>query len=252
MRARPRPVLDPAQLPNKMPYRKIKFDNGDIIHVMLRGIDGSAIFRDIDDYYRGIFSIYEFNNSNPVSIQKRREGRSRFKQGRGQASTFADGVDVRDRFVDLLAFCFMPNHIHLLVKQIKEGGITNFISKIGTGLGGYINRKYKRRGHIFQSNFEAVKIETNEQLEVVFTYIHTNPISLIYKDWKIIKIGDTDWEKIIEFLNAYKWSSHSDYIGIKNFPSVITREFIINLFSDEKKYFDFIKDYILNKGQLGN
>jgi hypothetical protein len=56
-----------------MPYRKEQFDNNEFYHIILRAIDNNLIFKDINDYYRGIFSIYEFNNANPVSIRRRRE-----------------------------------------------------------------------------------------------------------------------------------------------------------------------------------
>jgi len=70
-----------------MPYRKEKFENGDIVHIILRGVDSNLLFKDINDYYRGIFSIYEFNNSNLVSIKYRREIIERFKKSiRGPAS----------------------------------------------------------------------------------------------------------------------------------------------------------------------
>lgn len=238
-----------------MPYRKEKFENGDIVHIILRGIGGNAIFKDINDYYRGIFSVYEFNNSNPVLIRERRRSISYFKKisrgenCRGRTSAVSALLNNRERMVDVLAFCFMPNHIHLLVKQIGDDGITEFMRKIGTGYGGYINSKYKRQGHVFQGSFRAVKIETDEQLEIVFAYIHTNPVSLIYKDWKSIRIESEDFKKIIKFLEDYKWSSYLDYIGIKNFSSVTQREFILDLFGGENKCKEFIKNYIKNKGE---
>jgi len=233
-----------------MPYRKEKFENGNIVHVILRGVDGNKLFKDINDYYRGIFSIYEFNNLNPVSIKKRREGRLRFKQGRGRTSAFADDIDKRERMVDVLCFCFMPNHVHLLIKQIKDNGITEFMRKFGTGYGGYMIRKYNRKGHVFQSNFEAVKIKTEEQLRIVFAYIHTNPISLIYGKWKEIRVKKEYFNKIFKFLKNYKWSSYSDYIKIKNFPSVTQKKFMLNLFGGEDNCKKFVEDYVKNKGEL--
>ncbi|HEY0090549.1 MAG TPA: transposase [Candidatus Lokiarchaeia archaeon] len=234
-----------------MPYRKEKFENGDIVHIIIRGVDGNLLFRDRDDYYRGIFSIYEFNNLNPVSIKYRREIINRFKKSiRGPTSDKSIIMpDKRDKMVEVLAFCFMPNHIHLLVRQIKDNGITEFMRKIGTGYGGYINRKYKRQGHVFQSSFNAVKIITDEQLRVVFAYIHTNQISLAYKDWKEIKITEEDFGKIIKFVENYKWSSYPDYIGIKNFPSVTQRDFMLELFGGENNCKNFFEEYIKNKGQ---
>ncbi len=230
-----------------MPYRKEKFENGDIVHIILRGVDGNLLFKNIKDYYRGIFSIYEFNNLKSVEIRDRRRTRTQFKKSCGGRASAP--VDEREKLVEILAFCFMPNHIHLLIKQVEDGGIIKFMSKVGTGYGGYINRKYKRQGHVFQGSFKAVKIKTDEQLEIVFAYIHTNPISLIYKDWKNIRIEDEDFDKIIKFLEDYKWSSYIDYIGMKNFPSVIQREFMLELFGGENNCKEFIENYIKNKGE---
>jgi len=227
-----------------MPYRKQQFANNDIHHITLKAINDNLIFKDINDYYRGIFSIYEFNNSKSVTIQKRREMRIRFKEGRGRASTFEDK---RDRLVDVLCFCFMPNHIHLLLKQNKDNGITKFMSKTGTGLGGYINRKHNRQGHVFQNRFNAVPIKTDEQLKIVVAYIHTNPLYLRYPKWKKIRIKDP--AEAYSFLEKYKWSSFLDYIGIQNFPSVTERIFITELMGGEQGCKDFTKYWIEYKGE---
>ncbi len=233
-----------------MPYRKQQFVNNEIYHITLRGIDGNLIFRDIDDYYRGIFSIYEFNNKNPVSIKERRKIITRLKKvarGRASGNFLEVREDKRDRVVEILAFCFMPNHIHLLVKQLKDNGITIFMSKIGTGLGGYLNRKYNRKGYVFQNRFHSVHIEDDEQLKIIFAYIHTNPLSLIYPEWKKIKIEKS--EEAQRFLENYKWSSYLDYIGIGNFPSVTEREFILNLMGGEQGCKKFVKNWIEYKGE---
>jgi len=230
-----------------MPYRKQQFANDEIYHITLKGIDNNLIFKDIDDYYRGIFSIYEFNNSKPVTIQERRRVRKVFKSKiyRGRASI--DFVDDRNKLVEILCFCFMPNHIHLLVKQIEDDGVSKFMSKIGTGYGGYFNRKYNRQGHVFQNRFHAVHVENDEQLRVIFAYIHTNSLSLIYSRWKKIRIEKSD--EAAKFLEDYKWSSYPDYIGIKNFPSITEREFLVQLMEGEQKCKDFIKYWIEYKGE---
>jgi len=232
-----------------MAYRKEKFENGDIAHVMLRGVEGIKIFKDIDDYYRGIFSIYEFNNLNSVSIYWRRKILKTLKKRIQRGPSSLQFMDERERMVDVLSFCFMPNHIHLLIRQIQDNGITKFMSKMGTGYGGYFNRKNKRQGHIFQTVFVATKIKTDDQARVVFAYIHANPISLIYKDWKSIRMGNKDFNKIAEFLEKYKWSSYPDYIGIQNFPSVTQRKFLLDLFGGERNCKEFVEDYIKNKGE---
>ncbi len=232
-----------------MVYRKEKFVNDEIYHIVLRGVDDNEIFKDINDYYRGIFSIYEFNTIKPITIQKRREVRYRFKkQGRGLTSTFSI-TDERDKIVDIMLFCFMPNHIHISLKQLKNEGITKFMRKLGTGYAGYFNRKYNRKGHLFQNTFYSVHIKNDNQLRTLFTYNHTNPISIIEPKWKEIGIKDPD--KVIKFLEEkYRWSSYFDYIGKKNFSSVTEREFLLEIMSREQGCKDAIENWVRYKREI--
>ncbi len=234
-----------------MPYRRQQFVNGEIYHIVLRGIDDNLIFKNIDDYYRGIFSIYEFNNSNPVSIKERRKIRARFKKiqsAQGRASGAEEEEDKRNKIVEVLAFCFMPNHIHLLLKQHKDDGISKFMSKVGTGYGGYFNRKYDRKGYVFQNRFSAIHIKDDNQLKIIFVYIHTNPIALIEPNWK--ENGIEDSEKAIKFLENYRWSSYPDYIEKIFFPSVTERDFILEIMSGQQGCKEFIEHWVKYKGEI--
>jgi len=103
-----------------MPQRKEKFITGEIYHLTLRVLDDNLIFKDVNDYYRGIFSIYEFNNASPVSIFIRRRDRIVEKRREKVCDIGSRTIlieDERDKYVEILAFSFMPNHIHLLVIQ---------------------------------------------------------------------------------------------------------------------------------------
>ncbi len=238
-----------------MPYRKVEFANGEIYHTILRGIDGNVIFKDLNDHYRGIFSIYEFNNSNPVSIKNRREQRKKEKiaeiSRRRASGGFEEMADARDKLVDVLAFCFMPNHIHLLLKQAKENGIHEFMVKLGSGYGRYLNQKNQRRGYVFQNRFQSVHIKDDNQLRIAVNYIHANPISIIEPNFKEQGIKNHSAEEVFNFLKMdYKWSSFPDYIGIKNFPSVTERSFILDTMDGEKGLTDNIMDWILYKKEL--
>ena len=158
-------------------------------------------------------------------------------------------VDLRDKLVEVLAFCIMPNHLHLLLRQIKDKGIIKFMIKLNTGYGGYFNRKYGRKGPLLLRRFTAVLIKTEDQLKTVFVYIHTNPISLIEPKWK--EIGIKNPEKAIEFLeNEYRWSSYPDYIGKKNFPSVTDREFVLKVMGGEEGCKEFVRAWIKYKGKI--
>jgi len=233
-----------------MPYRKQHFVNYETYHIILRGIDDNLIFKDKDDYYRGIFSIYEFNTEKPITIRDRRRIRIQIKTlllkepNRGRASV----ADERDKLVEIFAFCFMPNHIHLLLRPIKDKGITKFMRKLGTGYGGYFNRKYSRKGYVFQNRFSAVHIKDNKQFKIVFVYIHTNPISLTEPHWK--EKGIKTPKKAIKFLENYKWSSYPDYIGKQNFPSVTDRKFTWRIMNKGQGCKNFVKYWIKYKGKI--
>ena len=225
-----------------MPIRKLQLVNDEIYHIVLRGVGDSLIFKDINDYYREVFSLYEFNNVNPVHIWQRRKERKKEK------SVQCPTLHARELMVEILAFCFMPNHIHLLLKQIRDKGITEFMRKVGTGYAVYFNKKYDRKGHLFQG-FKAIHIKDNAQLQNVFVYIHANPISLIEPKWKEIGIKEPD--EVIKFLEEdYRWSSYFDYIGKKNFLSVTERKFLLKIMGGVDGCKENMENWIKHKGEI--
>jgi putative transposase len=138
----------------------------------------------------------------------------------------------------------MPNHFHLILRQLQENGIAQFMQKLGTGYTMYFNKKNKRSGSLFQGTFKAIQIEHDEYLTHLSRYIHINPVELIESMWK--ENGIQNWDKTNEFLENYRWSSYLDYIGVKNFPSVTNREVINSYFQNEQSYKNFINQW-LNK-----
>src|SRR3989344_2583586 len=241
-----------------MPYRKEEFTNDGIYHIVLRGIDDNLIFKDVNDYYRGIFSIYEFNNLNPVTIQEKRRIRNSLKKAHGRRTSrelgrrafieSAEYIDSRDRLVDVLTFCFMPNHIHLLLRQVKENGIHKFMVKLGSGYGRYFNQKYLRKGYVFQNRFRSVAVNNNDYLLIVTNYIHANPISIIEPGFKEFGIRSHSVEEVVDFLkNKYRWSGFLDYVGFNNFPSVTERGFLLEAIGGKDNMMNNILDWIAHK-----
>jgi len=240
-----------------MPKKNPPFVDGEIYHISDRAVGDSVIFKNESDYYRGIFSLYEFNNDNSVDIWLRRKQRKTEKLkekvsagsiGRSDLPTTPVGLIVPERilFVEILSFCFMPNHFHLIIRQLKDGGISRFLQKIG-GYSTYFNRKYDRKGHLF-NRFNAVHVKTDEQLRNVFAYVHTNPLSLIEPTWKEKGIKIKNAKKAIKFLEEeYRWSSFFDFIGKKNFPSVSSRDFFLEFLGGEEGCRETIKNWIKHK-----
>lgn len=222
-----------------MPIKRPQLVNNEIYHIVVRGAGDSLIFQNEADRYRAIFSLYEFNTSESVEIRLQRE-----KHRNGERFS-----DIRKRLVEILSFYFMPNHIHLLIKQITDGGISQFMRKFGAGYVGYFNKRHNRKGPLF-AKFRAIHIKTNEQLKIVFVYIHTNGISLIEPNWK--ERGIKNLKEIINFLENYKWSSYPDYIGKKNFPSVTERNFLLKIMGNEDGCKKFVDDWIRYKKEIGD
>lgn len=248
-----------------MPHKPREFVKGEIYHIVIRRMGDEELFLDIDDQYRGIFCIYEFDTIKPITIRERRVLRVRFKQFLKQEQAYRgsppvavikkEGVlamkDERNLLVEVLAFCLMSNHIHLLLRQLKEGGISKFMLKLESGYAAYFKKKYgvKIKGHFFQDRFTCVHIKTEEQLKVVFVYIHTNPIALVEPYWK--EKGIKDPEKAIKFLEEeYRWSSFFDYIGNKSFSSVTQRDFLLKIMGGPEGCKKAIEDWIKYKGEI--
>ena len=240
-----------------MPSERPQLIDGEIYHISDRAVGDSVIFKDENDYFRGIFSLYEFNNDNLVDIWLRRKQRKREKIKEKQfidsIGEFGPPINIdqlavpeRSLFVEILSFCFMPNHFHLIIRQLKNEGISKFMQKIG-GYATYFNKKYDRKGHLF-NRFNAVHIKSDEQLRNAFAYVHTNPLSLIEPGWKEkgIKISNTG--KAIRFLEEeYRWSSLFDFIDKKNFQSVISRDFFLDFLGGTKGCKETIRNWVRYK-----
>ena len=239
-----------------MPIKKPPLSNGEIYHIVVRAVENLKLFREENDYFRMIHDLFEFNDENPVDWNHRRvfvpnkqmSPRMSPRTVLGQLPRGGDRKRKRELLVEILAFCLMPNHVHLLVRQVRNGGISKLMRKIGAGYGIYYNNKYKRRGHLFQGKYRIVHIKTDEQLKTVFVYIHTNPVSIIVPNWR--EKGIRDFKKVIKFLEKYRWSSYPDYLGLKNFPSLTNREFLTKIMGGIQGSRDFVMGWLQFKKRI--
>lgn len=229
-----------------MSYIRPPLENGEIYHVVVRAVGDTVVFDDESDFYRGIFSIYEFNNDKNVNIWLRRQQRKKEKIA---TSDVAIILDKREKFVDVLAFSFMPNHLHLILKQLKDNGITEFMKKVNGGYAKYFNEKYKRMGHLF-NKFRAVHIKNDSQLRNVFLYVHANLISLIEPGWK--ESGIKNFKEVVKFLENNKRHSFLDYIGKDTFPSVTQRDFFLEFMGGTEGCKEGIRNWISYKNRQKN
>jgi len=143
-------------------------------------------------------------------------------------------IKPRKLLVEILAFCLMPNHFHLMVRQKVENGITEFMRKMGTGYTNYFNKKHERVGSLFQGKYKVVHIQNERHFVHLPFYIHFNPLDLVESEWRNGRIKN--FEKTAKFLENYRWSSYLDYIGKKNFSSVTQRNFLLENFNGPEHY----------------
>jgi len=204
-------------------------------HTLNRGVDKRTIFLDKQDYLRFIHDLYELNNEDRV------ETTSRIFKADPNITKSADRKK-RKMIVDVLAFCLMPNHYHLLLSPRIKNGIPLFMQKINMGYSKYFNQKYEREGTLFQGRYKNILITDNTHFLHLPFYIHFNPLDLSHPEWRENKIKNP--KKALEFLESYRWSSHLDYLGIKNFPSVLNMKPLMEIFGNNNDYQKLVGNYL--------
>ncbi|OGI65374.1 hypothetical protein A3A95_00780 [Candidatus Nomurabacteria bacterium RIFCSPLOWO2_01_FULL_39_18] len=186
------------------------FAPGVLVHIYNRGNNREKIFFNEQDYKAFLFRVGLALGIDVEILQKENLTSIPYSRIR---------IDAKKNLFKLHAFCLMPNHFHLLIEQCKETQISKLISQICTSYAMYLNKKYKRVGHVFQERFKSVLIESNPQLMWVFSYIHMNAVK----------------DGIIKHPSEYKWSSYNDFAGTRNLP-ILSKEFLIGTFGDTKNF----------------
>lgn len=146
-------------------------------HIYNRGVEKRIIFQDEQDY--SVFLSYLktylspkdekiilIDLASPVTNSKEKDRLLRLLH-----------LNNFNEKIILLAYCLMPNHFHLLVKQKPFDGIDKFMNSLATRYTQYFNKKYKRVGSLYQAVYKAVLVNSEEQLLSLTSYIHRNPIS---------------------------------------------------------------------------
>ena len=186
-----------------MSIRKMSFVEGEYYHLYNRGNSKQKIFHDEEDYQRFISLLYVSNTSDRFNLYNL-ELALKFN---------VYNLERNNLLVSIGAYCLMPNHFHILIKENIEGGISKFMQKLSTAYSMYYNKKYERTGSLFEGKFKSQYLDTHNYLKYIYSYIHLNPIKLIQKDWK--EKGIKNRKDAVDYLNNYKYSSYLDFTGEK-------------------------------------
>lgn len=167
-----------------------EYEPGGYYHLYNRGVNKRLIFKDQKDYST-FLSYLQFYLSPPLNLQ----GQSLKVSPSRKPNNYAGEIE-------LLAYCLMPNHFHLMLKQNSDHGISHFMSSVITKYVRYFNTRYKRIGPLFQGRYKAVRITDEYQFTYLTKYIHRNPLDLsTFKDSP-------------RRLSEYKYSSYGNYLHL--------------------------------------
>jgi len=172
-------------------------------HCYSRGVDKRTVFEEELEFRRFEHLLYLCNSTVPVH-------RSAF--GRKSSENIYT-VERGDPLVALGAYSLLPTHFHLLIREIREGGLSEFMRKVGIAYAMFFNIKHERIGNLFVKPFRAKHVSTNEYFKQVAWYIHFNVAELFDPGWKKGRVQDTTL--LENHLRAYPHSSLPDYLGIE-------------------------------------
>lgn len=208
--------------------RAVEFAEDEYYHLYNRGIERRNIFLNEKDYLRFAQLLFQCNDVNLTA----------------HASTEFDGVRrERKPIIEIVSWCLMPNHFHMLAAPLSYGAISVFMHRLLLNYSRYFNVKYKRSGHLFEGPFKAKHVDREEYFTHTSRYIHLNPVKLKESKWKTN--GVKDMKSLTLFLeHEYRWSSFRDYIGQRQFPSVISSSFLSRLFRNPEEYKEFVYEWL--------
>lgn len=178
-------------------------------HVYARGGSKLPIFLSEDDYAVFLNLLKRYLSPTPVRDKSGRQ----YPHLRGK--------------LELLAYCLMPNHFHLLVYQHEPATMSALMQGLMTSYSRYFNTTHHRSGPLLESRYKAVPLTNQAYLEHITRYIHLNP-----KDWR-----------------DYSYSSIHSYLGTRN-EDWLQPERILHLFKDTAEYLHFVNDYQDHKAML--
>jgi len=197
--------------------RQIFFENQKYYHIYNRGVAKQKIFSDPRDYKRLLTAFGFYLEQSP---------KTRLSIADEKELKILNLTAPKKPLVEILAYCLMPNHFHLLLKQLKNEGISIFIRRSIDSYTKYFNTKYNRVGPLFQGRFKTVAVENDEQLLHLSRYIHLNPFT----------------SKLTNSVADYEWSSYQFYLE-NNTVRLCHPKFILDLINSSKNYAEFVNDY---------
>lgn len=199
-------------------------------HIFTKSIAEFKIFNSNTDFSRMLNLMRYYQREKPPIKFSKFIKSDKIKQKYSDTNDFLSN---RNKIVEIIAYCIMPTHLHLILKQVKEDGISTFISNILNSYSHYFNLKYRRKGPLWEGRFKSILVETDEQLIHLTRYIHLNPVTA-----RLV-------EKPEEWLN----SSYKEYLlEVNNNDRICKYDDVLDI--EPSSYKEFVEDRIAYQREL--
>lgn len=215
--------------------RKDILTNNECYHILNKSIAGYIIYNNDADFLRMLNIMQYYQTENPSVCY------SRFAQLNMQdQQLILSHNQTKKKIVQIIAYCLMPTHFHLILKQLAEKGISRYIANVSNSYSRYFNAKHNRQGPLWQGKFKNVKIDNDKQLLHLTRYIHLNPTTAE------IVTNPLDWQysSFREYILPIK-NNLSDYQSVINIKPGVYKRFVLSQ-QDFQKKLSIIKKQLLD------
>ncbi|MEA3560953.1 MAG: transposase [Candidatus Omnitrophota bacterium] len=217
-----------------MATKKFPLVTGEIYHIFSKSIADFEIFKNISECERmkNLFKYYNLEAQLRFAM---------FKKLSNEKDSFQKHLAKKEKLIEIIAYCLMPTHLHLVLKQSKEKGISIFMSNILNSYTRYFNIKIKRKGPLWEGRFRRVLVRTDEQLLHLTRYVHLNPVTA----YLVNKPQDWQFSSYKEYLGEVEDGERiCNYSGILDVTPQGYKEFV-NSHIDYQRELARIKDLLL-------
>lgn len=193
---------------------------GEFYHVFNRGVEKRVVFTNDHDYQRFLILMFLVNDIVAVDVK------NEFRYHTLPEMLHRERVPL----VDIHAFSLLPNHYHLLLSPLIDGGIAKFIQKLATGYTMYFNTINERSGALFQGKYKIKYSEDEFYTKYLFEYIHLNSIRERFDESSGLMTA-----QLLEEAERYQWSSLGVYKDENLGPlssSILNQKLFSELFSN--------------------
>ncbi|MEK7121798.1 MAG: transposase [Patescibacteria group bacterium] len=224
--------------------RREPFEVDSFIHVVKRGTRGFPIVRNNADRWRFILMLRHFNDENISENWYRELMDEKISNTLARVPTWPN----QKKIVNILGYCLLDNHFHLLLKEIIAGGVSRFMHKLGIGMTKAFNEKYQEKGTLFQGAYHSKTVTDDEYLKYVSVYIQVKNAFELYPGG--IKKAMDNFEMAYEWATRYPYYSLGDYARVRKSP-LIDMDLLEEMFTP-KEYKSFAYDCMVGRSEFAD